>query len=73
MTLIGQGLGQMSFAVCVWVSEADGLSPMGTVQYRVITESRAVYLKRGKVARLARPAGSSTAREQTPLEESGNR
>lgn len=68
MTLIGQGLGQMSFTVCVWDSEADGLSPMGPVWDRFTAESR-----KEKVARWAKPAWSSPANEQTTLEESGNR
>lgn len=55
----------MSSAVCVWVSEADGLSPMGTAWYRFITESRVLYLKEGNVARQAKPARPSAAHEQT--------
>lgn len=55
----------MSCAVCACVSEADGLSPMGTSWYRFITESRVPYLKERTVARQAKPARASTAHEQT--------
>lgn len=44
-----QGPGQMSTAVCVWVPEADGLSPMGTAWCRFITGRRVVYLRKGRV------------------------
>lgn len=47
MSPVGEGLGQISTAVCVWVTEADGLSPVGTAWYRFITERRVLYLNKG--------------------------
>lgn len=49
MTSFGQGRGQISIAVCVWVSETDGLSAMGIAGYRFITERNVLYLKKDKV------------------------
>lgn len=49
MTQVGPGPGQMSTALCVWVSEADGLSPMGTAWYRFITGGKVVYLRKRRV------------------------
>lgn len=49
MTQARQGPGQMSTAVCVWVREADGLSPMGTARCRFITGRKVVYLRKGRV------------------------
>ena len=60
MTPAGQGLGQISTAVCAWVSEAAGLSPMGSAWCGFITERRVLHLNRGK--------GLDRQNQHSPLE-----
>lgn len=46
---MGRAWGQISPAVCVWVREADELSPHGNRRVRFITKGKVLYLKEGKV------------------------